>query len=113
MVIRRRKGPPKGPKPKPQFTIDGIEFSTLDEFAKLFSSRILRIHEWHGNLDAFNDILRGGFGTPEEGFVLIWKNHKASRRRLGDKLFNTLVEIIRAHGLGGQEEEDGVELILA
>jgi len=113
MLIRRRKGPPKGPKPKPQYTIDGVEFSTLDEFAKLFSSRVLQTHIWHGNLDAFNDILRGGFGTPEQGFILIWKNHKASRRRLGDNLFDTLVEIIRTHGSGGEEEEDGVELILA
>ncbi|MCP3977199.1 MAG: hypothetical protein GY720_22140 [bacterium] len=26
--------------------------------------------EWGRNLDAFNDILRGGFGTPEDGFVV-------------------------------------------
>ena len=102
-------------EPKPQYTIDGIEFSTLDEFAKLFSSRVLQTYVWHGSLDAFNDILRGGCGTThEQGFILIWKNHKASRRRLGDKLFDTLVEIIRVHGPGGgEEEEDGVELILA
>src|SRR5262245_51356353 len=34
-------------------------------------------------LDAFNDILRGGFGTPEGGFVLRWKNSAVSRERLG------------------------------
>ena len=33
-------------------------------------------------MDAFNDILRGGFGTPDEGFVLRWKNSELSRRRL-------------------------------
>ena len=96
---------------KPRYTIDGLEFSTLDEFARLFSSRLLRDYVWHGSLDAFNDILRGGFGTPEQGFVLIWRHHKASRRQLG-KVFDILVEIIRAHGPGGDEEEDGVELIL-
>jgi len=35
------------------------------------------------NLDAFNDVLRGGFGTPPEGFVLRWNNSQISRERLG------------------------------
>lgn len=35
------------------------------------------------NLDAFNDILRGGFGTPDGGFTLRWLNHEVSQRRLG------------------------------
>jgi len=39
--------------------------------------------DWGRNLDAFNDILYGGFGTPEDGFVLVWKNHELSRERLG------------------------------
>lgn len=34
-------------------------------------------------MDAFNDILRGGFGTPDGGFTLIWRNSDASKRRLG------------------------------
>jgi hypothetical protein len=32
------------------------------------------------NLSAFYDILHGGFGTPDEGFILIWKNSKRSRQ---------------------------------
>ena len=39
--------------------------------------------QWGRNLDAFNDILRGGFGTPDDGFILRWLNHDVSRRRLG------------------------------
>jgi hypothetical protein len=38
---------------------------------------------WGHNLDAFNDILRGGFGTPEDGYAIHWKNHALSRERLG------------------------------
>jgi Barstar (barnase inhibitor) len=38
---------------------------------------------WGRNLDAFNDILRGRFGTPEEGFILRWRNSRISRERLG------------------------------
>ncbi|MDA3926035.1 MAG: barstar family protein [Kiritimatiellae bacterium] len=40
---------------------------------------------WRRNLDAFNDILRGGFGTPDEGFVIRWVNADISRQHLGYK----------------------------
>ncbi len=36
----------------------------------------------------------------------------AARRGRGETLFDTLVEIIRAHGDGGGEADDGVELRL-
>jgi hypothetical protein len=38
---------------------------------------------WGRNLDAFNDILRGGFGTPEGGFILRWVQSERSKRVLG------------------------------
>jgi hypothetical protein len=34
------------------------------------------------NLDAFDDFLSGGCGTPDGGFTLRWKNHEVSRQRL-------------------------------
>jgi hypothetical protein len=40
-------------------------------------------YRWQSNLDAFNDILRGGFGTPDEGFRLVWEYSDLSRERLG------------------------------
>src|SRR5438034_3428969 len=127
--------------------IDGRDFSTLEEFYDVVSRVLIPGAEWGHNLDAFNDILRGGFGTPEGGFVLRWKNSDVSRQRLGchetvrqleqrltrchplnrqqvsedlqrakdgvgPTVFDWLVEIIRVHGAGGDEEEDGVELIL-
>jgi hypothetical protein len=47
-------------------------------------SRVLIPGEaWGRNLDAFNDILRGGFGTPSDGFTIDWKDHALSRQRLG------------------------------
>jgi RNAse (barnase) inhibitor barstar len=63
--------------------IDGTEFSTLEEFFAHFQRRALDGTPWGNNLDAFNDVLRGGFGTPEEGFHLRWKNHQLSKQRLG------------------------------
>jgi hypothetical protein len=133
--------------PKPTLHIDGIEFSTLEGFFDQVSSRIIPDATWGRNLDAFNDILRGGFGTPEGGFVLYWNNHDVSKRRLGyeetvrqlrkrltrchpsnvpsvesqlaaalrhegSTVFDWLVEIIRVHCTGGEEQEDGIELIL-
>ncbi len=54
-----------------RYEIDGSEFSTLEGFAEHFSARVLDGDAWRGNPDAFNDILRGGFGTPEAGFCLV------------------------------------------
>lgn len=68
---------------KREYIVDGALFGTLEEFAAHFSKRVLGEYEWRGNLDALNDILRGGFGTPNEGFVLLWKNSDISRQRLG------------------------------
>jgi RNAse (barnase) inhibitor barstar len=64
------------------YEIDGAAFSTLDEFFDEFTRKIIPDAKWGHNLNAFNDILRGGFGTPIAGFVLRWKNSDLSRKRL-------------------------------
>lgn len=68
---------------KPEYEIDGNDFATLEEFYDVISSVLLPGANWGRNLDAFNDILRGGFGTPENGFILRWRNSQVSRDRLG------------------------------
>ena len=128
------------------YEIDGERFSTLDEFYDEID-RVMSLAPWGRNLNAFNDILRGGFGTPEKGFAIRWKNHGVSKTRLGygetirqldsqlkhchptnrasmskdldeasehrgPTVFDWLVEIIRIHGPGGREQQDGVELSL-
>jgi RNAse (barnase) inhibitor barstar len=65
------------------YEIDGQRFSTLEEFYEEIGRVLVPNAEWGHNLDAFNDILRGGFGTPEEGFTLRWLHHAVSRQRLG------------------------------
>jgi hypothetical protein len=92
-------------------------------------------------------VLRGGFGTPENGWVLRWLNSESSRFALGYEatarwleqllltchpshrsaiearigsarrghgptLFDEIVNIIRDHGPGGDESEDGILLEL-
>ena len=68
---------------KPTLEIDGFRFSTLEEFFDEVNRNLIPGVDWGRNLDAFDDILGGGFGTPEGGFVLVWKNHNVSRLRLG------------------------------
>lgn len=65
------------------YEIDGNEFSTLEGFYDEFSRILIPGTEWGRNLDAFNDVLQGGLGTPDDGFILRWKNHDVSRRMLG------------------------------
>lgn len=68
---------------KPVIHIDGSTFETLEGFFECFSNAALDGSRRGRNLDAFNDVLRGGFGTPDGGFVMVWVNHETSRQRLG------------------------------
>jgi hypothetical protein len=70
------------PAELPVLVIDGARFDDLPGFAREFSA-LLDDYTWTGTLDAFNDILRGGFGTPETGFVLRWLHSDGSRQSLG------------------------------
>jgi RNAse (barnase) inhibitor barstar len=65
-----------------KFTLDGRSFNDLAGFYEAIGAT-LGTQGWGRNLDAFNDILRGGFGTPEEGFVLRWEHSAASAETLG------------------------------
>jgi RNAse (barnase) inhibitor barstar len=68
---------------RPTLEIDGAQFSDLETFYRHVSDRLIPGAEWGHNLNAFNDILRGGFGTPEDGFILKWVNSERSRQMLG------------------------------
>ena len=67
---------------KVSYEIDGSRFSNLEGFYVEVSRVLIPGTKWGRNLDAFNDILRGGYGTPDGGFVLKWKNSYLSRDRL-------------------------------
>ena len=61
------------------YEIDGRDFSTLEEFLEVIGNVLIPEADWGRSLDAFHDILRGGFGTPEGGFRLRWKHSAVSR----------------------------------
>jgi RNAse (barnase) inhibitor barstar len=67
------------------YEIDGSRFDTLDEFFDEVSRTLIPNAEWERNLDAFHDILRGGFGTPSGGFTVVWKDSARSRAQLGHR----------------------------
>jgi len=98
---------------QPTYEIDGTAFSTLEEFAGHFSSVVLGDHAWHGNLDAFNDILRGGFGTPDGGFKLRWRNSGTSRDRLGYPETVRQLELRLAHCHPSNREHISAQLAAA
>jgi RNAse (barnase) inhibitor barstar len=64
------------------FTIDGRDFSTLQEFYEVVGAVLVPGQYWGKNLDAFNDILCWPLHDDPEPYVLVWKNSKVSRTRL-------------------------------
>ena len=80
------------------FTIDGRRFSNMagfyDEVEQVFICGL----DWKigRNLNAFNDILRGGFGRHEYGqpIHIQWLAYEKSVRDLGKEIMDTIVEII-------------------
>jgi hypothetical protein len=68
------------------FVISGNNFSTLNEFYDEVQKVLTNnFKEFGRNLNAFNDILRGGFGRYEYGekITLIWENSNKSKLDLG------------------------------
>ena len=81
---------------RPVLVIDGAAFTDLAGFAREFSG-LLENHRWNGNLDAFNDILHGGFGTPDGRWTLHWRNAGLSRDALGpDATIERLESLLRS-----------------
>lgn len=66
-----------------EYVLDGTKITSLETFYREVSRVLIPDADWVRNLDAFNDILRGGFGTPPDGFVLRWTHSATSRANLG------------------------------
>lgn len=67
--------------------LDGNNFSTLTGFYEEVESKLTNNIDWTigRNLDAFNDLLRGGFGVHEYGEPISWSwiNADKSEAELG------------------------------
>ncbi len=89
------------PTNKKKITSDGSKFIDLESFYDEIDNVLTKCLKWKTghNLDAFNDLLRGGFGVygHEEPIILVWKNFAHSTKLLGKELVETLVGIIKGH----------------
>lgn len=64
--------------------IDGSKARTWPEIVASINA-FTPDSEWRGNsLDALDDILYGGYGTPEK-FIVVWKASEVSRQALGSE----------------------------
>jgi len=72
---------------KQTIIINGDNFSDLESFYDEIDRVLTKDLDWQTghNLDAFNDLLRGGFGVYEykESIKLAWKNISKSKADLG------------------------------
>ena len=66
-----------------EYVLDGTKIGSLEEFYDEFGDKVSAQIRVGRNLDALNDILRGGFGTPIEGFTIRWSESAISRENLG------------------------------
>ena len=86
---------------KQTITINGDNFSDLESFYDEIDRVLTKDLDWQTghNLDAFNDLLRGGFGVYEysEPVKIVWTHFSDSKDKLGNKLIDTLLEIIADH----------------
>ncbi|HEX2609303.1 MAG TPA: barstar family protein [Flavisolibacter sp.] len=96
--------------PKPvHATIEGTSFNNLEGFFDEIDRVLTKDLTWKTghNMNALNDILRGGFGVHgyEEPLHLLWKHHRDSRAALGEPLFEDIITLIR--------EQEHIQLTLA
>lgn len=65
-------------------TIDGTQFSTLDEFYDVVGQKLAGSNQpGRGNLDWFHDILYWPYAEHGARYTLVWRNSAESRKRLG------------------------------
>jgi RNAse (barnase) inhibitor barstar len=74
---------------KKEIIIDGNNFDSLDKFYNEIENKMTKGLDWKigRNLDAYNDILRGGFGVHdyEEPIKIKWINSGQSKKNLGQE----------------------------
>ena len=81
-----------------EFILDGTRFSDMEGFYDEIDRLLTKGLDWETghNLDAFNDLLRGGFGVHEYGepIRIKWTNYRKSKKDLGDQMLLRILEIM-------------------
>ena len=86
---------------KKTLIIDGNNFSDMDSFYDEIEDKFTTNLSWRigRNLDAFNDLLMGGFNVfeYEENINVVWTSFSKSQENIGKSKIDGLVEIISNH----------------
>lgn len=86
---------------KEEYVIDGAKFSTKKTFYNYLEKHFTYGLTWKigHNLNAFDDILCGGFGKHDcdEEIIVVWKNLAKSRERLDTNFLDAILEILENH----------------
>jgi RNAse (barnase) inhibitor barstar len=87
------------------YSLDGRKIRDWETFCDEFGRQVIPGMSWGRNLDALADVLRGGFGTPDE-FLVIWRGSALSAGAwpAGPRSIETIVQIF--------DEAEDVELEL-
>lgn len=83
-----------------EFVINGENFSDIQGFYNEVKKVLTKDFEGFGkNLDAFDDILYGGFGkfNRNDKIILVWENFKKSKKELSQDFLTNILDIIRHH----------------
>src|SRR5690348_1332030 len=73
--------------------LPGQQIRALNDFYRLIGAAVNGPGGYFGsNLDALADCLRGGMGTPADGFAIRWEQSAASRAALDHKEMVRLLE---------------------
>jgi RNAse (barnase) inhibitor barstar len=92
---------------KQTIIINGENIFDLESFYVEIDKVLTKNLDWHTghNLNAFNDLLRGGFGVYEyeEPVKIVWKSFSESKKRLGNDVAEKLLEVFA--------ENENVELV--
>jgi hypothetical protein len=93
------------------YEIDGSNFSDYSGFVSEVNNKIFGDQTWGGLFEQLDDILRGGFGTPDN-FAIRWRRADKSRKDLGyDAMYKFLQDTkSRVHKTGIPRWEQRAEL---
>lgn len=79
------------------FILDGNNFSDKEGFFNEIDKLLTKNLTWKTghNLDAYNDLLRGGFGVHEFGepIIIKWINFSKSKKELDSDFIQKVIEI--------------------
>jgi len=91
--------------PRQKFVLENVR--TMNNFYDQIVMH-LKLADWFGrNLDALNDVLRGGCGDVDpQHTTFVWVGSAASKAALGESKFEAIVEIFGDHSEGGEEAND-------